>query len=760
MFEFLLKYSPVVFSEGKIAYKFLPSIFALLGTIVVFLIVLWLIYRETTLRINRFFKGSLLGLKFIAIAILLAVLLEPVINVSTIIPRKSSLILLVDDSKSMTIKDAQGQITREQFVTNLLGKNTKPGLLEKLRKNFKIQLYKFSSEVESLKDAENISAQGVSTQLAKSLNFAHEYGAHGATAAVVLFTDGADNGEEDPLEAAALLQNSNLPIYVVGVGSVNFQDIELSKVVANQSVIENSVVEVSALIKNKSFENQTVELELKEGSLPVKKQTVQLQGTGTRTSIKFSPQNKGFVHYTLNLIPQENEFIKENNIKSFLIDNRNKRARILYIEGYPRTEFKYLRRALDGDESIELISLLRTGPDKFYRQGIKNQNELKDGYPKTKKELFEYEAIIFGSIESEFFSEKELENTLDFVSQRGGGFLMLGGGYSFAQGGYQVTPIEKLLPVVLPFQNGLATQIPASFREKFKLALTPEGLHHPILQLSSVESENKSMWEKLPELVGYNPLGRAKPGATVLALHPLSKLENPKIILALQRYGKGRTMIFANSSSWHWQMGMHHDDRSHERFWRQMLRWLALSSPKPVELNLDKEIYIPNEQVTLKVDIRDSTFTPIEDATIKAHITTPSGNLVEIPFNWSSNGKVEYMGAYHPDKEGLYLVEIMTYSSKGDFLGKTESAFFVEESKVEFANAHLQNTLLKRIAELSGGVYYHEKEAERLPDEISVIQSSYSKMVEYDLWDMPLLFLLVILILSIEWYVRRSKGLS
>ncbi|MFQ5770441.1 MAG: glutamine amidotransferase, partial [bacterium] len=564
----------------------------------------------------------------------------------------------------------------------------------------------------------------------------------------------------DPLEMAALLKNKSLPIYVVGIGSEDSKDIEIAKITANHSVIENSVVEISALIKNKKFNDEEIEIELREEGRVVKQQIEQLKGSATRVAMKFSPQKQGFVRYSLTAVAQENETIKENNRQSFLIDNRNQQARILYIEGYPRAEFKYLRRALDGDESLELVSLLRTGPDKFYRQGIKNQNELKEGYPKTKAELFKYDAIILGSIEADFFSNKELENTLEFVAQRGGGLLMLGGIQAFAQGGYAQTAIEKVLPVELPLQNGTVLATPATFRDKFKLVLTPEGLRNPILQLSPVESDNRSWWAKLPDLEGYNPLGRAKPGATILAVHPLSEIDNPKIILALQRYGRGRSMVFATSSSWLWQMGMPHEDMSHERFWRQMLRWLALTSPKLLESHLDKETYTPHEQVNLKVDIRDSTYRAIENATIKAVITTPSGQSVEIPFNWSSNGKVEYVGTYRPDEKGLYMIEITASSSKGDFLGKTESAFFVEESKAEFTHAQLQTGLLKRIAEISGGKYYHEEEAQNLADEISVTKGSYSKMVEYDLWDMPLLFLLAILILSVEWYVRRSKGLS
>lgn len=760
MFEFLLKYSPVVFSEGKIAFRFLPSVFVVILILVVFTVVLMLLYKKTTLQIRSKLKTTLIALKFVALAILLFTLLQPVINVSTVIPQKSSLILLVDDSKSMTIRDARGSISREQFIKNLLGRSEDPNLLRELERNFKIQLYKFASEVEYLKGIENLAATGTHTHLAKSLKFAAKNADHGAVSAVLLFTDGVDNGHEDPLESADLLRNKNLPIYVVGVGSEISQDIELAKVTANHSVIENSVVEISAFIKSKSFETKTVNLELREGNKTIKSKPVNLKGSATRALMKFSPQKKGFVRYTLRVIPQENEIIQENNSKNFIIDNRNKQARILYVEGYPRAEFKYLRRALDGDENLELVSLLRTGPDKFYRQGIKNRNELKDGYPKSKKELFKYDAIIFGSMDSEFFSRKELESTLEFVSQRGGGFLMLGGSHSFAEGNFSGSPIEKLLPVELPFQNGQAFKASSSFRDKFKLTLTPEGLRHPIMQLSSEASENRAIWEQLPELEGYNPLGSAKPGATILAVHPLSEIGNPKIIMAIQRYGRGRSMVLATSSTWYWQMGMPHEDLSHERFWRQILRWLALSSPEPLELQLDKETYTPNEQVTLKVDIRDSSFTPIEDATIKALITTPTGEIIEVPFNWSSNGKVEYVAAYHPAQEGMYMAEITAYSSKGTFLGKTESAFFVEESKAEFANARLQEPLLKRIAEISGGKYYHENEAEQLPDEISIRPSSYSKLVEYDLWDMPLLFLLVITIVSAEWYIRRSKGLS
>ncbi len=760
MFEFLLKYSPVVFSEGKIYFNALPSLLALFAVTGLFALAVFVFYRRTTLVINRIFKGLLIGLKLAALLLLFLALLEPVVSVSTITPLKSSLMILVDDSKSMSIKDAGKNGTRRDFAANLLGSGEGPGLLTELGKNFKLQLYEFSSDVSHLETSSKLNAAGESTNLAHGLTFAANNGKQAAVSGIVVLTDGINNSDQDPLEIAASLKSKKLPIFVVGIGSETTQDVELSKVAANHSVIENSVVELAALIKNKNFEGSQVEIELLEEGRVIKSQVVDLKRGATRTSLKFSPQKKGFARYTLNVKTKGDEPIKDNNSQSFLIDNRSRSAKVLYVEGYPRTEFKFLRRAVDDDPSVDLVSLLRTGPDKFFRQGIESKRELRDGYPDSREALFQYDAIIFGSIEKDFFTAIQLENTVDFVSQRGGGFLMLGGSNAFSQGGYSQSSLEKVLPVEMPVANGAVGSHSSTLRDRYKLLLTPEGYRNPVLQLAGDDSENRSIWDKLPDLEGYNLLGRAKPGATILAVHPLSEPEDPKVIMAQQRFGRGRSMVLATSSTWHWQMGVSHEDLSHERFWRQVLRWLALDSPQPIESQTDKGTYVPDEQVTLKVDVRDSTFTPINDATIKARIIKPSGEVVDVPFKWSSNGKLEYVGAYHPHEQGMYLVELKAYSANGDFLGKTENAFFVEESKAEFSNVHLQSSFLKRIAEVSGGQYFFQDEAAQLPDKISVMQSSYSKLVEYDLWDMPLLFGLVLLIVSTEWFLRRHRGLS
>ncbi|MCG8606850.1 VWA domain-containing protein, partial [bacterium] len=273
MLEFLLKYSPVVFKEGELAFRNLPSLLTIVVSVALLFVALWLFYKKTTIQINQMLKGIFIGLKFVAISLLLVALLEPIVTVSTIVPRKSSLVVLVDDSKSMTITDAVKKLSRSGFSKQLLGNQENPGLIADLEKNFKVQMYKFASNVEYIGQTDKISADGVATHLAQSLRFAEEVANQSPVSGVVIVTDGANNSVADPLEAAATLKNRNLPVYVVGVGSENAKDIEVSKIAANHSVIENSVVEISSLIKNSNFENEEIELELREEGRLIKKQT-------------------------------------------------------------------------------------------------------------------------------------------------------------------------------------------------------------------------------------------------------------------------------------------------------------------------------------------------------------------------------------------------------------------------------------------------------------------------------------------------------
>ena len=386
---------------------------------------------------------------------------------------------------------------------------------------------------------------------------------------------------------------------------------------------------------------------------------------------------------------------------------------------------------------------------------------MKGGFPKRRSELFDYEAVIIGSVPASDFSDAQMELLHDFVVERGGGLLMLGGPKALAQGGYGSTPLADVLPVRLPGAGSVdAAGVPQIYHERFSAMPTTDGLLSPLLQLDPDPAANRRCWEQLPKLVGYNPVGPAKLGASVLAVHPLHTAQSPRILLATERVGRGRAAVLATASTWKWRMGLPHADSTPERFWRQFLRWLSLQTPEPVTIALGSDHYAPGETVRMTIEARDSSFVAQPQASVSVKLIRPDGR----PELLSSSPVLGHTGIFETQlvatSNGLYQIEATAEGQNGKLLGKGSSAFLVEPSRAELANADLQSALLQRMAEITGGRYFPIDKAADLPASITASKSAYSTVTEQDIWDAPMFFLLIMILLAAEWFIRRSRGLS
>jgi len=765
MFDFLFKYSPVVYEQGQWVFRAMPALLtlAILATMIAAAILLF--YRRTTAPVRPWWHVLLIVLRVLAIVIVVFCLLEPVLSVSTVVPRKSSVLVLVDDSESMSIADGAQRATRLQQVTRWLGDGAPQGgensALSRLQKNFRVESFRFSMAVEPLTNVKELRGKGQSTNIAAALEFAGKQARQDALAGVVLITDGVASTGADPLQVSRELIGLQVPVFTIGAGSKIANDLQVAKVEATRSVLEKTRVEVSAMIQARGHANETVTVELREGERIVQRQTATLNERGARVAFQFAPDRKGFTKYTVAVPAVRNEAVTANNEASFLIDSRDRAGRILYVEELHPWEYKFLTRALDGDPALQLTALLKTGPEKFLRLGLRNANELHDGFPTKREELFGYQAVVIGSMAASFFSKAQLELIRDFVAERGGGFMMLGGMHALSQGGYSNTAIDELLPVQLPpLPEADGRAFPPQLQEEFRFTPTPEGLTSPLLQLDPDPMTNNQRWENLPLLQGYNPLGPAKPGASILAVHPMHQSGAPRILLATQRFGHGRTGVLATSTTWRWQMHLDHRDMTHERFWRQLLRWLSLQSLDPVRISMERESFAPQETMTMQVSVMDSSFATQENANVELRVIAPSGEPQALTASPDLRQPGNYLASFEPSEEGLYKIEVLAHDQAGHYLGKAENAFFVEPSHAELRHADLQAPLLQRLAEVTGGRYFHLSEAEDLPDAITVSKSSYSKLTEQEIWDAPIFFLAIALLLAAEWFIRRAKGLT
>lgn len=762
MIDSLLRLVGIFGNGDHLVFKtpFTPWFFLVLGTGLIGFVAY--LYRRTIIPVSSRMRFLFIGLRAMAILLLIVCLLEPVAVTSEITPQQGFLLILFDDSKSMSLQDGPNAESRMDAVKSYFQEQ---GLMAAFNKRFKVRSFRFSSDVERLSDLEHLKADGEGTNIAKALVQAAGEFRDMPLAGIVLVSDGADNenlGSNELAGATGYLSSQKIPIYTVGVGGNRIaRDVEVLKVATSKTLMAGSVTDLYVTIRAFGYADQTVELQIKEGARLVRTEQVRLgrEGATQRIKLSLAPDSPGIFEYTAEIQPRAGEMILENNQRRFLIDNRSRIGRVLYIEGYPRKEFKFIRRALEDDPLLKAASIVRISPEgRLYRQGIEGPDELQEGFPRSKRELFSYDALIIGDVEASWFAPEQLRMVEEFVGVRGGGFLMLGGNQAFSEGGYAGTPVEDALPA--RFLTGTGGWGSGVADRTFRLTLTAEGRSHALTQLGISPEDNLVRWNALPELTGYNRVGTAKPGATVLAVDPTTDaLEGSNIILALQRYGRGRSMVFTSPTTWRWQMQMPSEDLSHERFWQQMARWLALSSPGQVAVTLDKETYGTSEPVTITASVFNEEYTPINNAAVSAHITGPAGQTEEVPLEWTFGAEGVYRAKYQPRMGGMHQVDV-SVNSPESITARDLVGFSVATSVAEFTDPTLHEDVLKRLAESTGGDFTPLQQASRLPDRIPVVKQTSSSVIERELRDAPLLFFGAFLFLGLEWFLRRQKGLA
>jgi uncharacterized membrane protein len=427
----------------------------------------------------------------------------------------------------------------------------------------------------------------------------------------------------------------------------------------------------------------------------------------------------------------------------------NVKPRILYMEGEPRWDYKFLRRAVEDDKNIEVVSILRTTQNKIYRQGIANEDELKDGFPTKVEDLFGFQGIILGSVEAGYFTAAQQDLIQQFVDRRGGGLLFLGGRASLADGGYTKAPFTDLLPVNLPDRKNTFHRDPAY------VELTASGRDSLITRLEENPDRNVERWKKLPYLMNFQEVGTPKPGAVVLADMTASGHKMP--LLITQSYGRGRTAVFATGGDWRWQMLQPLEDMTHEMFWRQLLRWMVSDTPTRVVASTPKQVLTDEGDAHLRAEVRDTTYLPTSDAQVEAHIVGPDGTSQTVEMHPDPLEQGVYTADWSAEKAGSYVTEVVAKRGQEE-LGRDAIAMRRENGVAE--NFHLEQNrdLLEKLSSQTGGRYYRSTETKQLGQDISYSEAGITVRETRDLWDMPIVFFVALLLPLTEWLLRRKWG--
>jgi uncharacterized membrane protein len=757
-FTFFFKYRTLLFEQGDLAFAAPVSVrvtLLLAMAVAVPAVITYTIARGRTRNSDRIVLGLL---RAAVLGLLAFMLLRPALVLSTVVPQQTFLGVLIDDSRSMEIADG-GASPRSSFVEEEFG-TPDGGLLRELTDRFELRFYRFSSAATRMRNVSELTYGGTRTHLAPALERARADLAGVPLAGLVLVSDGADNSQESIAESLLALKAEAVPVFTVGLGEEELtRDIQLSRVETPRSVLKGASLVVDLVVAQNGYSGRTVPLQVEDEGQVVATQEVDLPPDGESTTVRaqFEAAHEGPRRFRFRIPAQTGESVTENNVQDALITVRNEREKVLYFEGEPRYEVGFLRRAVAGDENLQVVVLQRTAENKFLRLDVDAADELVGGFPRSREELFQYRGLILGSVEASFFTHDQLQMITDFVNRRGGGFLMLGGRHSFAEGGYGGTPVAETLPVVLdPTAAGQAGR----FIGEIQVSPTRAGLAHPVTQIAESEAASEQRWPALPPLSSYNRVTQVKPGAVTL-LTGRSEAADDQLVLAYQRYGRGRVMAFPIWDSWMWQF--HADipleDMTHETFWRRLIRWLVDGVPNQVVASVSRDRAEPGEEVEISASVGDSTYLEVNSADVAARVVHPSGEITRLPLQWNLDRDGEYRAQFVPAEPGRHRIEIEAQSS-GEAVGRDVTFFESAPSQSEYFDAGMRATLLRRIADETGGRFYTPDNAASIPEDITYSGSAATVMEEKDLWDMPILLVLFVALVGGEWIVRRARGLA
>ena len=757
-FTFLFKYPPRLFGRGEFVLAPVVPVWLIALAILAAVALVVLAYRNLRgiSRVDRIVLGTTRAL---ALAIVLACLLRPTEVLSSAVAQRNVLALVLDDSRSMRVSDVNGAsrtlAMRREFSDT-------SALVRQLATRYNVRTFRFAAEPTPAQPDTPLNASGGRTDLAAALDGVGSDLAGLPVAGVIVVSDGADNAGGDLGASLLALRARRVPVYTVGVGEERFtRDLSVTSVTVPPSALAGSTVLIDAAlgVRGAGGEKTTVTAEADGKIVATQEVTLPRRGDVMRVRLKVPPLPAGSYRLAVRARPISGELVAENNVFATVLDVRQGPARVLYVEGEPRPEFAFLRRAVAGDSAVQVVGLMRSAEHKFLRLGVRDSAELIGGFPTRREELFQFRAVVLGSVESSFFTGDQLRMLQEFVSQRGGTLLALGGRASFAEGGYAGTPVSEVLPVTLNAPRADTGAAP------IELALRPTtaGRVHAALRLRESEEANLARWDSLPKLTSVNRLGSLRAGATTLlsgrAGDGRDAAEVP--VLAFQRYGRGMGIVLGVQDTWLWRMhaSMPLEDATHATLWRQTLRWMVEGVPEQVELAAVPARVAPGEPVELRARVVDSTFAPVSQASVVARITTPTGGLVDVPLERSPTADGTYTGRYVPTDRGAFAMSA-TARLAGDSLRSVAGALLADDQGADVEQAELRTGLLRQVARETGGHYYPLSQAARLAEDVNFTESGVTQRDSHDLWDMPIVFLLLVTLLGAEWFYRRRRGLA
>jgi len=736
MIELFFKYPRSVFNDSEFIFASGWPLWIIAVLVLAFFVTLLVIMARRPGNMKGYQLGAIGFIQLLMLAVVLIVVWQPALVSERLLSGENAVAIMLDTSGSMTFNE--GGSTRMDQAQALLT----PDSLADIANIYNILPYGFADNASTMDAFSILPEPGTATNLGQSVLQTLRQATGASLGAVILISDGADNSGAISQAELSEIASFGVPIHSVGIGRENIpEDLELSEVLLPEKALPGTTL--SARVAIRHDQGGSARVKVYDGDTFLTTQDIVLGNDQNMTLafVDIEVPEPGQLDLRFTLDPINNESNLANNTRSRVVDVEESRYKILYVEGEPRWEYKFLQRALNNDPSIQLSTLLKVTPNKYYRQGIESPEQLENGFPEERAELFNYDALIIGSLNAAELSSEQQAMIRDFVSDRGGSLMMLAGLNGLGLGGWGETVVNEILPSRLNADNA------AFVREKAPVTLTDSGRLAPMLQFSDSESENERLWAELPEIADHQQLGPLRPAATTLLGVNVEGRIQP--LLVTQPYGKGQSYILATGGTWRWQMSLPVADMRHETFWRQLTRGLVANSPRPFELTSR----VQNEEISVRAQVRDPDAEENQGLEISAVVSSENSDVVSLDLQPVAGQPGVYEASFAPNQTGLYSIEAISRVGES-LVSATTTAVRYDEGQ-EIFNVRQNRSLLERISLLTGGQYWSPEQWDEIPEAISYSTAGITEQQISYLWDAPFFFLLLILLKTAEWLLRR-----
>jgi len=691
-------------------------------------------YRSTIPPVSSAMRRLLLTLRLLVFLLLILLIGGPVLSMRWIAEEQPSVLVLVDNSLSMTLRDGANE--RSSIVRRVLDDE----VFTALRSRDRLRAVRFdrtSIPLERL-TPDSLTFTGAVTDLAAAFRKAKEIASNDHIRAVVLVSDGnATQGPTPLYEAEAL----GLPVFTIGIGDTSAKkDVQVRSILTNETAYARTQIPFRITIRSAGYGGERIDVVLRRRDSIVAREAITLQpGIRDYTLVLNAvPAAGGREFYTAEIAPLAGEATTANNRSSVTVRVLRSKMRLMIIAGGPNPDVAFIRRVLDADENIDVRAFTENAAGAFL-----------EGDPTDPKESAVDALVLIGYPRS--FSDRRVISWIRTQAEEGAGlFFILG---------RTVDPAAlSMLTSVLPF----TLERPRTEEMQVFASIPDAKAGHELLTTGG-DGASSEGWKRLAPVFRWQSGFAAKPEADVLAQVRVGSTTLTEPMIVVRNVNRRRSLAVAGYGIWRWQMLADPTTETRDlfrTFVERSVRWLTTKEDdRRVRVEPEREIFSSAEQVTMVAQVYDEAFRPVERATVRVQI---SGQGISRELECADEGNGQYIGVAEPIPEGIYSYTATATSGK-IVHGEDRGTVRVGAVAVEFLETAMNKSLLQQLAKRTGGAHYDAGDMRGFADAVvgvpGFVPRERRESKDVELWNLEWMLAALVGLVVAEWVIRKRKGM-